>query len=569
MKSLKILLVIALLILPMIVFSQVGPGGVGTTEKDADEGDVIIGLWLKAGDLSQLLSDGDVVELWPDASGNEGEVVFPAGRTDLSAPVFRTGMIHDNPWVEFDGNGFLEVADNDVLDGSPGMGLFAVVKRSSTGKTHEILCKRKHWNWFSHLENLTAEECDHAYDLRFVSEEGKGDYLRANINANYPNNTEQVAMTDYLYADTTNSYIVDYVYNTNWGGVIRANGLTTAKPDAIGQHSFYPNPNENIMEAGVNNSSAPLYIGAAQLDPPGNKGTGDDDDPTATESGYFDGKMAEVIVFKGEMDSTEMIIVENYLAAEYNITLEEGNDRYDDTVCIHDLMAIGTEHGNDVHPVSQAGALTIEATENSADTAGDYLFVGHDGEEQIWVTEGLSEGLAKQWGRTYKLEKSGDLSANLIFNIRDANLTISDALLLRMIYKETYDAEWDTLSVPVTATRYDVTFELAGDEFVTGYYSIGEIAEVVESIHETVKRDLFTVMPNPSDGDIILQFGQPVRSGISVTIHDLSGRLVQTFSPSWENQLKGRLSLGHMERGIYLISVQIREKTSTQKLILD
>ena len=93
MKSIKISLISILFIIPAFLFAQTGPGGIGTIEKDAEEGDVIIGLWLKADNLLSTFSNGDTVKLWPDVSGHDLDAFFPADRSDLTPPVFETNRI--------------------------------------------------------------------------------------------------------------------------------------------------------------------------------------------------------------------------------------------------------------------------------------------------------------------------------------------------------------------------------------------------------------------------------------------------------------------------------------------
>ena len=92
--------------------------------------------------------------------------------------------------------------------------------------------------------------------------------------------------------------------------------------------------------------------------------------------------------------------------------------------------------------------------------------------------------------------------------------------------------------------------------------------EVIESIDKTFQNNQIRIVPNPSDGNITLLFDRQVHDLATVMIYDLSGRLVKAFYPSWDNQWEGSLDLGHLDQGIYLVSVQIENINYIKKLIL-
>jgi hypothetical protein len=125
-KKLKICLLYRLLVLiacmmmsfGSMVYSQTGPGGVGNSISNR--------LWLKAdGTVYRdagftLASDGDKVQRWGDASGNNNHANQAIGG---NKPTYRTNIVNNSPALQFGGNDFI---DPGAL-GIPGNGAFTIM----------------------------------------------------------------------------------------------------------------------------------------------------------------------------------------------------------------------------------------------------------------------------------------------------------------------------------------------------------------------------------------------------------------------------------------------------------
>ncbi len=126
--------------------------------------------------------------------------------------------------------------------------------------------------------------------------------------------------------------------------------------------------------------------------------------------GGFDGDIAEFILFNQRLNAAQRIIVENYLAAKYAISI--ANDLYSfQTSYGNDVSGIGQESASVSHFSAQsAGVLTF----NSASDLGDneYFFFGHDGSSiSSWTTTDAPNGgvdfqrLQIEW----RVDETGDI----------------------------------------------------------------------------------------------------------------------------------------------------------------
>ena len=119
------------------------------------------------------------------------------------------------------------------------------------------------------------------------------------------------------------------------------------------------------------------------------------------------GDIAEVIIYDHAINTTQRTIVENYLAAKYNLPIL--NDKYAfDEQFGYEVAGIGQEVGpTDKHEqATGTGIVTISDPSNLSD--GDYLFWGHDHAGfELWQTDIPVSGarLAQVW----RVDKTGNL----------------------------------------------------------------------------------------------------------------------------------------------------------------
>lgn len=569
-------------LLSSTLYSQTGPGGIGGYADDIEPGEPENALWLRAEDLIGTLNNGDEVTSWEDFSGYGHEALMPEGRNDLEAPVFKTNKINGFPWVEFHGNSFLVIPDHHVLDGGSGGSMFAVTRRLQLGvngdttknHNHTIVCKRKHWNAWSHIPEICLDTTclQHAYEIRFEDQVNKvtnkyGSSMVAYINGNLPDGNGQDCYVDYRYSDTTVNYLVSWVYNSIWGGTLRVDGEISEKP---GRGEGNPNP---IYVGNIMSSTADLYVGASELDPPGQFGDNpdkDDPDPDATEENYLNAAITEIIIYKGELDSTQMIIVENYLKAKYNLTLNDDFIRYSDENYTQDVAGIGNESGEDLHNESVSHALTVEGINESVN-ADEYVMFGHDGTAYDVTSDDVPNGY-ERWTRAWKFEAAGEAEVKLTFNFSEAGIKMDTKNLpsYAVLYRADEESDFTALTPSPSKLFNSLVFEIPSDELATGYYTIGlntgggtDVIKDINGFH------YLNIFPNPASDFLNLEIDLKQLGNIEVEIMDLSGRniLHKEFVANSTN-FSERLNILNLKQGAYLINIKQGTFKLTRPLLI-
>lgn len=158
--------------------------------------------------------------------------------------------------------------------------------------------------------------------------------------------------------------------------IIKPNGTTAANTTAISSSyqmlSNLYNTNLGTFQSFKNGSAFGIQTGTT-LVPTGNSlfTIG------ASPGGYsFNGGIAEVIMFSSALSSAERIIVENYLAAKYNLNI--ANDYYAyQGAHPHQLIGLGQESDGGNYSAFSNSTMTI--SNMSTPTNGSYILIGHDG----------------------------------------------------------------------------------------------------------------------------------------------------------------------------------------------
>jgi len=226
--------------------------------------DQITGLvtWLKADALA--LVDADPVASWTDSSGNSNS---PVQATGAAKPTYKTNIINGLPVVRFDGGDRLAMPDETQFDIATST-IFAVFKRTS-GTSGTVMSK-----------NTT----------------GTGGAGRRKL---------QIATTSTsLYyasgADGANIAVTATPSNWNMFGVV-----TRGDSD----HSIFLNGVQTDSVAALGDSTtnnAAMEIGAA----------------FSNGAEAFTGDIAEIIVYNAPLGLLQIVGIENYLAAKYNLTVD-------------------------------------------------------------------------------------------------------------------------------------------------------------------------------------------------------------------------------------------------------
>jgi hypothetical protein len=576
------LTVMAFAIFTVSIQAQTGPGGVGGHDTEITEGSPINALWLRAGDLS--LQDGAFVTSWGDVSGyNHFAVPGIAGKEGI---IFETNKINGFPWVTFQGINHLKVANNDVLDGGEGYGLFVVAKRNPivVADKYEphyntIVAKRAHWNAWSHIPPIpmSAEGLQHAYELRWDRTKTADEQLyldtvsvTAFMNGNLPDGAgADVFSPISSTVDIDASYIISHVYSNHedsYGSMVRINGTQANRP---GRGEGNPNP---LRVGPVVKSTKDLWIGGAQYDPPGSHANDTDQCPTCTATGLLEGSIAEVILYKGTLWHTHIFLVENYLSLKYDLPIDTAKYYSHDTYKM-DFVGIGNEKGDDKkHIKSESHALIIEEQNESLDAAKEYLFAAHDGADFEWTNNDLDNTAFLRWGRSWRIEKMGAVDAQISFNFITAglNLVNSQASKLRLAYRENLDESFSVITdiVPTRVVK-TLNFIVPDASLKTGYYTV---MSGYDPTIDVPVQDVFTqsmkVYPSPAQNQINVSFANFSTGDVIIRFIDLTGREIsKTTDFKTDDHFEKIIPISHLNNGVYFVEISIDGNRAVKRFV--
>ena len=78
------------------------------------------------------------------------------------------------------------------------------------------------------------------------------------------------------------------------------------------------------------------------------------------------------------------------------------------------------------------------------------------------------------------------------------------------------------------------------------------------------------VYPNPTSANINIEFSSVAKGNASVTVQDISGRIVTSQAVSvTEGVNKTQLDLSHIAKGIYMLNVISTEGNSKVKIVVE
>ncbi len=118
---------------------------------------------------------------------------------------------------------------------------------------------------------------------------------------------------------------------------------------------------------------------------------------------FFQGEMAEVIVYNELLNSAERKIVANYLASKYDLTAERNLFNYKSTHG-NDVIGIGQE--SDGSHTSSRGFDSLQISNASALSNGEYVLVGNDG-GNFSASSSVGTDAAQRWTKIWRADVTG------------------------------------------------------------------------------------------------------------------------------------------------------------------
>jgi hypothetical protein len=333
-----------------------GPGGVGNTK-----GKSRVKLWMPADHISGL-SDGLPVTEWGDISG------YGYTMTELAnSPVYSSSFINSKPAVVFDGSSnYFELASTLDFKHERGIGVYAVINANNSSANQTII----------------ARDAD--------SNRGWGCKLNDSEQLTFPLAHSSAEAVTRLGTNTlSDAYtIVSFLYN--------------GYSDEIEVYRG------NTSESNTLENTIPLAIGATGPNlRVGNDGNGN----------YFDGSIAEIIVYDWAIKPVEHILINNYLSSKYDISLSS-NDKYTgDTLAAGDfdldVAGIGKESSSE-HNISMSAGLLIKDT-SFLSNDGDYFLVGHNRESIGYTVTNLPQNVTSAITRSWMVHINSTSNTGVVY----------------------------------------------------------------------------------------------------------------------------------------------------------
>ncbi len=191
-------------------------------------------------------------------------------------------------------------------------------------------------------------------------------------------------------------------------------------------------------------------------------------------------QIAEVIVYAGEVNTAERIIIENYLAAKYGLPLgandlytmdNAANGDYDFDVAGIGLAADGSGL------IESRGTGTVTVATRTVPQSGRFLFWGNNGEEEIFIeVADVPMGIGGRLNTVWRVSESGgDVGiVDMTFDLSNLNLTVAGGNVRLLLDN---DGDFSTTDNIATGT-FDAgnnTITFADIDLTDGqYFSLGQ-----------------------------------------------------------------------------------------------
>ncbi len=451
-----------------------GPGGVGDSDNNT--------LWLSA-DTSVALSGNDI-NIWADLSGNGNDA-------------FNLSPGQEPTWVDDALNG-KAVARFDDNGGTNGDYLGANISLGITGSSAATV--------FMVAKNATAASEDNT-GLFIGEANGTGGLVR-----HYG-----IELNSTIRFNNGNRIFDDgYAFNQWRIGVIR-----NSSGDLYGEYSGYLNGNLLGQSSSSSPTSLPntagesFFIGAGQ-------GTNGD----FMSNRYFEGDMAEVIVYNSELNESQRIIVENYLSSAYDITIASDYYGYD---IFHgeDVAGLGRISSTDLHVAAQSAGILLLSGASDLDD-GEFALFGHD-DAQIasWTNTEIPVPGMLRLQREWRVDMTGSLGEfDLSFD--PVRLPVIGSQYANVLLLVDSDGDFSSGARVISLEKEGSVYTAYGVDIQDGDYLTMALAELTAGFEftelngsESIGTDSITVILNlPSIEDVEVDY--VVKGGTATAGNDFN-----------------------------------------------
>ena len=380
-------------------------------------------LWLRSNDIGQ--ANNTSVSSWADQSGNSNSITQP---TSSYQPLYITNQQNSYPVVRFSTDDRLRKTSFSSFPTSA-ITMFMV--------------------------NKTSDNNDGTFS--YASSGNNNDFLIFN-SANYRIYRGGSLVT----SGQSGNNNIWHIINPSWQG---SDGATALWKDGASVYTGTLASGTSITSGGC------LAIAGEQ----------DAIDGGYQASQFHNGDFLEVIVYNTNLNSAQKVIIANYLAAKYNLTISNDFYAYQGTHS-YEVAGIGRFDASNTHTAAMSSGILQIENASSMTTDGEYLIFGHDNASiSSWTTtEAPNVGNIERIAREWRLDETGSVGT-IDFKVSNSNLPSLNSGYTK--YAVMVDADGDFTS---GATVYELT--LSGSDYVrTGisfndgdYVSIAAVKPTVE-----------------------------------------------------------------------------------------
>ncbi len=365
------------------VFGYTGPGGVGDLNTNK--------LWLKAdanaysdaGTTSAV--DAATVQQWNDQSGNSNNV---SQGTAGNRPIYKTNIVNSQPALNFTGSTYVSSGALGIA-ATGGFTYFLIVEATSysAGATND----------------------------------GSGDYILDRTTGTNELASLKVASTSkFGFQKRDNS-------GGGLGGPVTTTSITTGAFQLIDYMRVRGSAFQLYLNGTMENSVAD---GQGDLTPPAMRiGT------HQSGSNGLRGYISELVVYNQNLNSAQRIIVENYLAAKYGLSILAASDHFAyDATYGNDVAGIGREDATNYHTDARGSGIVRINNASSMDIA-DYFLWGYNNisfETRDSIDVPTAQGVPMRMGRVWRASEAGELGTmDISFDLTGlGSVTTGDLRLL-------------------------------------------------------------------------------------------------------------------------------------------
>lgn len=444
------LIISTLILAPITALGQTGPAGVGTGDGSSGPQNI---LWLRS-DIGISETAGKV-SAWADQSGNNLDAIQVDNllQADYTAS---NADLNNLPSVNFGTTGgYLKIDDDDLLDDTDGLTAILVFRTPPSIETEGILSKRID---IGDEQSYVFFTIGGGFEARFDGDNGE-DSENSTISADQ-------------------NFVISSVFN---GSVQSISNFINTMDGGVQTGA------SNILE----NKASDLFIGNFD----------------AGDARNFRGDIAEVILYRDALNGAERLIVENYLAEKYNLTIT--NDIFGqyagfNASYFNNFKAIGTSNGT--AKKSESGfsdAFQIREKNGGLDTNLEFFAIGHD--DGVAHADGLTSNLGaninSRWQKDFYLENSqnnvidnGESDLDLIFDFGEAGLALGSPSNYVLLYRPANSGNYERVFANDYSIENDdrLVVSVPGNRIKSGYYTVGEGDQLISRTWYVLKNGDWT-----------------------------------------------------------------------------